>query len=80
MFYRSVSWISLAVDYARVLRGPMTPQTPGQARIERRIMVDLNFIAEAKGLCSGQEMRERADRGGETGEWPATNPEGIAKF
>ena len=43
-------------------------------------MVDLNFIAEARGLCSGQEMRERADRGGETDEWPAANPEGIAKF
>ncbi|GEM_PF-2179940 len=42
--------------------------------------VDLNFIAEARGLCSGQEMRERADRGGETDEWPAANPEGIAKF
>ena len=50
MFYRSVSWISLAVRMllicticfcsglrARVLRGPMAPSTPGQARIERRI-------------------------------------------
>jgi hypothetical protein len=27
-----------------------------------------------------RDARERADRGGEKGEWPAANPEGIAKF
>lgn len=64
------------MDYAR---GETRPNGALNARAGSdgaEDMVDLNFIAEARGLCSGQEMRERADRGGETGEWPAANPEG----